>query len=1028
MSNSGRMSRRSFVSTLGAGCALVPLADSPNAGASTCDAQVDPTRSPLEPLPEPIAECWKASWIWLHQAEWSVNCYVLTRKVFTLDSSPKTATLRISAYSDYVLYLNGRLLGRGPEWNDADLQSYDVYDIRAALHQGSNIIAIVAHNYGIGTHWSPRGRGALIAQIDVDDGALTVASDSTWKMRRGEAWISTSPRMFWSAGFLETFDFNRWDPAWIEARYDDSGWDVPQIIGRPPVKPWSNLSRRQIPLLDVIPVSSTAIETGRLALRPLHAVRFHNILPAGRTGIVYAATSMLASEPRDIALRVECDDAFRLFVNGEQVAYQGYSEEFSRTRLWRGKDEYDQVHFGMGEVQYGTGNEAIVYGQRRAAHVRLQTGANHILVVVDHGTAGWGLLLDVADPSTDMPVNLAFGAGAGREGKWSLFGPFDSTGFNDSLDHVESRVEALKSSESTAYYPFDYTHPTDYATLMAGERRRGRPAVTPNDVVLNEGDYAIFDLGNIYAGYPRIEVESRSPGAILDVGYSQILTPDRRVLLASYGTIRYVDRLLLRQGTQEWQAIERRTGRYLHVSCRAGRRVKLRSASFDSTRYPTHVVGSFQSSDRLLNDIWKTSVYTTQLVMQQGYQDCLKREQGTLNTSSFNYASKAAAYSFGDYALARKTLRQAIRTQDRSGWFDSHGSSSPNSDEPSLCLWWAIWLADYYLVSGDTAFVQEVFDALEDNIRYWNKGINRFGLIEGRNRPTIARGETVYMDDGTNNGRYKGNFDGELIGLNIVYFAALRSAGFLASELGRKEASASYERRANRVRKSVDARFWDAQRQLYRDWRLDDELAPTHNAIFQIAMLHFGLVADERAARLVSYLTDEVGPPTEQKADYPLSTFGFYHYFLEVLYRNGASQAALDVTRRFYGRWLELGATTFGEIFKVSDYKGKSGLDTEYEVHAYGTSALAHFYTNILGIRPLLAGFRKVAIAPRPGDLSWAAGQMATPRGLVKVAWKVSDGRFELEVSLPDEMPFEVQKPAGFAHYQVQVNGVMVSV
>ena len=91
--------------------------------------------------------------------------------------------------------------------------------------------------------------------------------------------------------------------------------------------------------------------------------------------------------------------------------------------------------------------------------------------------------------------------------------------------------------------------------------------------------------------------------------------------------------------------------------------------------YVTRLVAA---ADALLNDIYEASVYTTELLMQHGYQDCLKREQGTLNTSSFNYASRAAACAFGDYALARKTLRLALQTRNETGWFDSHGLSSPN--------------------------------------------------------------------------------------------------------------------------------------------------------------------------------------------------------------------------------------------------------------------------------------------------------------------------------------------------------------
>lgn len=127
--------------------------------------------------------------------------------------------------------------------------------------------------------------------------------------------------------------------------------------------------------------------------------------------------------------------------------------------------------------------------------------------------------------------------------------------------------------------------------------------------------------------------------------------------------------------------------------------------------------------------------------------------------------------------------------------------------------------------------------------------------------------------------------------------------------------------------------------------------------------------------------------------------------------------------RQFYGRWLELGATAFGEFFRLAESKGKTALDTEYEVHAYGTSALAHFYSNILGVKPESAGFQELTLAPHPGDLRWARGKAATAKGIVEVSWTAESGVFRFEATVPPGCSFKVVKPKSVAFAEFVING-----
>jgi len=151
-----------------------------------------------------------------------------------------------------------------------------------------------------------------------------------------------------------------------------------------------------------------------------------------------------------------------------------------------------------------------------------------------------------------------------------------------------------------------------------------------------------------------------------------------------------------------------------------------------------------------------------------------------------------------------------------------------------------------------------------------------------------------------------------------------------------------------------------------------------------------------------------------------LYTFGFYYYFLEDLFSIGYEEEAIELIRRYYGRWLDVGATTFGEHFRMSRLKGKA-LDFEYEVQGYGTSAHAHFYTNLLGVRPLEPGFTSVLLAPRPGDLQWACGTVSTPQCVVRVAWEQNAASFAIDVQMPAGCGYRVELPARFRDTHISV-------
>jgi len=409
--------------------------------------------------------------------------------------------------------------------------------------------------------------------------------------------------------------------------------------------------------------------------------------------------------------------------------------------------------------------------------------------------------------------------------------------------------------------------------------------------------------------------------------------------------------------------------------------------------------------------------------MQYGYQDCLKREQGTFNTSSFNYMSRSAACCFGDYDLARKTFRTAFRLQDSTGWFHSHGLSSPNNDEHVECLWLLVWLKDFFLYSGDKDFIRECFDHVEDNLQYFSRSLNRHGLLDERNNPIFRQGQIIYLDDSLSPTEgYCGRFDGEVSGINIMYYAALTAAEVMARELGLTDRADRLAQKAARVKRAFNLRFWNPKINRVADCRKGDTLSDIGHPILQIAALYFEICDGDKQQHLLYYLEHDLGLPDENKPDYPLYTFGFYYYFLEIFFRNNRPDTAYRLLNLFYGRWLELGPTEFGEFFKPAWNKGQKTMENEYEIHGYGTSAHLHFYNNLLGIRPIKPGFAEVLFKPSPGDLASAKGSIPTPQGTIAVEWNVNGNLFTMKIELPKTCVYKIETPEQFSETAITIN------
>ena len=91
----------------------------------------------------------RTRWIWHKEQVGANNVYLHFRKVFDLHSARiKKANIQIAAFSIYELYINGKLIGRGPIQGPFHSPYFDCYDVSTMLKKGRNVLAALVYNFG----------------------------------------------------------------------------------------------------------------------------------------------------------------------------------------------------------------------------------------------------------------------------------------------------------------------------------------------------------------------------------------------------------------------------------------------------------------------------------------------------------------------------------------------------------------------------------------------------------------------------------------------------------------------------------------------------------------------------------------------------------------------------------------------------------------------------------------------------------------------------------------------------------------
>ncbi|MBO7741190.1 MAG: family 78 glycoside hydrolase catalytic domain, partial [Victivallales bacterium] len=534
-------------------------------------------------------------------------------------------------------------------------------------------------------------------------------------------------------------------------------------------------------------------------------------------------------------------------------------------------------------------------------------------------------------------------------------------------------------------------------------RPQGEVAVASWRKLDGDGHYTA-DFGRNFAGWCRLKVKA-ARGTRIEMKFAECLYGDGRANQENLAGEDAVD-VYIAAGTGDYEVFEPHFTyhgfRFVEISGLPGE-PEADTLTGIILRTDCRPTGTFTCSNPLVNDIFTMIRHTEESNLHAVPTDCPQRTErmGWLNDMMARCESEM--YLFDTSNLLTKWVRDIGEAQDKlTGDVPMTAPLYWQFDIDPVCSSFieAPWFS--YLFYGKKAPLQEHFGGMRRWVEWMMKcrdddGILRRGGWVGDWVPPLKFNNGVETPQNL-------TVPHELVATAMMHYAAVllsRVARILGRDADREWADAA----AEKIRQDFRSVFRCAP----------GRLAPESQSAYAFAIYCGLLEESERplaAARLAElfqgngckHTTGNIGTK----------------YLLESLADYGYADLAFKlISSRDYPGWgymLENGATTLWERWEKAEGGGMNSHN-----HPMLGCPCAWLFRYPAGIRitPEAAGFNRFVLDPVfITDLEHAEAEYASRAGLVKSAWKRTEGGIRYDFTVPPGCTASVRTPAGgFADY-----------
>ncbi|KAF8060223.1 Six-hairpin glycosidase, partial [Lyophyllum atratum] len=376
-------------------------------------------------------------------------------------------------------------------------------------------------------------------------------------------------------------------------------------------------------------------------------------------------------------------------------------------------------------------------------------------------------------------------------------------------------------------------------------------------------------------------------------------------------------------------------------------------------------------------------------------------------------AVPAQFVSTNDLIPTRNALSTMFAAIDpKTGALPESGPPLSQLGSDTYHAWTLIGTHNYYLFSGDTAWLQTV----------WANYTQAVAFLEGKVDSTGLINITGLRDWARLGG---GGYNAEGNALLYKVRSVLTTATDLANYLNNTALASAWSKNATALKTNFNSAFWLDSAGQYRD-NQTTTLCPQDANSF--AILFNLTTSDTQANRISEGLQknwNDLGPVAPELPDTISPFIGGFE--LQAHFESGNDARALDLLRRTWGYMLYTNLSVQSTLLEGFTANGSIGyrsyrgynFDAAYTSHAHGWSAgptpALTFY--VLGLQVTSLQGKTWSLAPHVnGGLPGAEGGFETPLGWFGVDWtlpKGVQGTLSLKITTPTTSSGSFTVPKG---------------
>jgi hypothetical protein len=430
-------------------------------------------------------------------------------------------------------------------------------------------------------------------------------------------------------------------------------------------------------------------------------------------------------------------------------------------------------------------------------------------------------------------------------------------------------------------------------------------------------------------------------------------------------------------GQQEFTTLSWRTYRYVQISVKTKETPLVLDDIYGTfTGYPFVLNARLETDNMALQKMFEIGWRTARLCAVETYMDCPYYEQ-LQYIGDTRIQALVSLYNSGDDRLVKNFLNQIDYSRQPEGiTMSRYPTTTPQYITP-FSLWYIGALHDYMMYGSDTEFIKNKLAASRQILSYFAGFQQTDGSV--KNLPWWNFSDWVSVQNWGLGVRSAGK-DGNSALIDLQLLWAYELAADMEQKIGMKDYAALYRQQVEKLKKTIQEKYWDDKQKLYAD-RAEKDLFSQHTNALAILT---GIVTGTEAISIGKQLLADTSLA-------PTSIY-FKYYLHQALTKTGFGNDYL----KWLDKWkenMEMGLTTWAETSEVNTSRS--------DCHAWGASPNIEFFRIILGIDSDAPGFSKVRIEPHLGDIKSIGGEMPHPNGKIKVHYKVESGKLNAVIELP---------------------------